>query len=245
MISAALVQHAEPSKIPEMNEAATELERRGISVTRFHAKHLLRRQVPLSRQTLVVGEIHVVESALKQLGVEPPLENCYPEVLRPFMHRRVWPSTLREVTSALITGSLAEVFVKPRGRIKTFTGRMVDAADVGSIMHHAATMPVWCSEVVSFSSEHRAFVVRGEVKSVRQYGGDAQTPDASLIHQCVDALTKAGHAAAYAVDFGVLRDGRTALLEVNDGYSLGTYGCPPEISVEVLITRWTELVTQA
>lgn len=245
MISAALVQHAEASKIPEMNEAATELERQGISVMRFHAKHLLRHRVPLAPHTLVVGEIPVVESALKQLGVEPPLENCYPEVLRSFLHRRVWPSTLREVTSALITGSLGEVFVKPRGRIKTFTGRMLDAADVGSIMHHAATTAVWCSEVVSFASEHRAFVVRGEVKSVRRYRGDAQTPDVAVIQQCVDALTKAGHAAAYAIDFGVLRDGRTVLLEVNDGYSLGTYGCPPEISVEVLTIRWAELVSQA
>lgn len=245
MISAALVQHAEPAKIPEMNEAATELERRGISVTRFHAKHLLRRQVPVTRQTLVVGELHVVESALKQLGLEPPAENCYPDVLRPFLHRKVWPSTLRDVTGALITGTLSEVFVKPRGRIKTFTGRMVDAADVGSIMHHAATMPVWCSEIVSFASEHRAFVVRGEVKAVRPYGGDGQTPDPEVIRQCVDALTRVGHAAAYAIDFGVLRDGRTALLEVNDGYSLGTYGCPPEISVEVSITRWNELVSQA
>lgn len=245
MIRAALVQHADSTKIPEMNEAATELQRRAVEVTRFHAKHLLRRQVPLAQHTLVVGEIHVVESALKQLGVEPPLENCYPEVLRPFLHRRVWSSTLREATAALLTGGLSEVFIKPRGRIKTFTGRMVDAADVGSLMHHAAATPVWCSEIVSFASEHRAFVVRGEVKSIRQYGGGAQTPDRAVIEQCVAGLTTAGHAAAYAIDFGVLRDGRTALLEVNDGYSLGTYGCPPEVSVDVLITRWNELLSRA
>ncbi len=244
MISSALVQHADDSRIPEMREAATELERRGVPVRRFHAKHLLRRRVPLAPQTLVVGEIPVVESALNQLGVEPPKENCYPEVLRPFLHRRVWPSTLRAVTSALLTGSLREVFVKPRGRIKTFTGRMVDSADVGSLMQFAATTPVWCSEIVSFASEHRAFVAHGEVKCLRQYGGDPQAPDGAVIRQCVDELRKTDHGAAYAIDFGVLRDGRTALLEVNDGYSLGTCGCPPEISVEVLITRWTELVSQ-
>lgn len=245
MISDALVQHDDVGKIPEMNEAVLELERRGVRVDRFHAKHLLRGRVPLSRERLVVGEIPVVEAALRQLGFDRPSENCYPEELSAFLLRRVWPSTLREVTSALLTGRLAECFVKPRERIKTFTGRMIDASDVGALMHHSATTPVWCGELVSFRSEHRAFVIHGEVKCVRQYGGDAETPDASVIAACVREWTASGRAAsAYVIDFGVLRDGRTALLEVNDGYSFGTYGCPPEIVVDLLITRWLELTRQ-
>jgi hypothetical protein len=226
-----------------MAEAAAEVARRGLPVERFHAKHLLRRQVPLSPEVLVVGEVHVVESALTQLGREVPSENCYPEVLRPYLLRRVWPSTIGAVTGALMSGQLAECFLKPRGRIKTLTGRMMDASDVGQLMQHAASTAVWCAELVSFRSEHRAFVIDGQVRALRLYGGDAELPDESLVRTCVDAWTASGQAAsAYAIDFGVLRDGRTALLEVNDGYSLGTYGCPPEVSVELLMRRWTELM---
>ena len=243
MMTSALIQHADVSRIPEMQDAATELERRGVLVTRFHAKHLLRGTVPLTRDALVVGEVHVVEAALKQLGIQPTQEQCYPEVLRSFLGRKVWASTMREVTAALLKGAMSEIFVKPRGRIKAFTGRMVDSSDVGSLMHHSASMPVWCGEIVSFASEHRAFVIRSEVKCVQQYGGDERVADGEVIRDCVDRLTQSGTAAsAYAIDFGVLRDGRTVLLEVNDGYSLGRYGCAPEVYVDVLGTRWAELV---
>ncbi len=88
-----------------------------------------------------------------------------------------------------------------------------------------------------------AFVIRSEVKCVQQYGGDERVADGEVIRDCVDRLTQSGTAAsAYAIDFGVLRDGRTVLLEVNDGYSLGRYGCAPEVYVDVLGTRWAELV---
>ena len=74
-------------------------------------------------------------------------------------------------------------------------------------------------------------------------GGDERVADGEVIRDCVDRLTQSGTAAsAYAIDFGVLRDGRTVLLEVNDGYSLGRYGCPPDAYVDVLGTRWAELV---
>ncbi len=246
MISRALVQTADASVLPEMNEAAAELMRRGLAVERFQAEHLLRRQVKLAGEVLVVGEVPVVESALEQLGVEPPAETCYPECLRSFLHRRVWPSTIASLTGALRSGSVSECFVKPRGRIKVFTGRMVDGSDVGALQRHAGSMPVWCSELVSFRSEHRAFVIGGAVRALCQYAGEPDQPDADIIRACVETWTRHGDAAAgFAIDFGVLRDGQTALVEVNDGYSLGTYGCPPATVVDLLIARWEELVTRS
>ena len=47
--------------------------------------------------------------------------------------------------------------------------------------------------------------------------------------------------AAYAIDFGVTDDGRTLLIEVNDGYALGSYGLfYPDYS-KLLSARWAEL----
>ena len=49
--------------------------------------------------------------------------------------------------------------------------------------------------------------------------------------------------AAYAIGFGLTRDGRTVLVEMNDGFSVGTYR---EISAadytELTVRRWDELL---
>lgn len=43
------------------------------------------------------------------------------------------------------------------------------------------------------------------------------------------------------MDFGVTEDGRTILIEVNDGYSLGAYGLEPTLYTRLLTARWAEL----
>ena len=48
--------------------------------------------------------------------------------------------------------------------------------------------------------------------------------------------------AGYAMDFGVTEDGRTLLVEVNDGYALGCYGADPIQYAKLLSARWCELV---
>ena len=54
---------------------------------------------------------------------------------------------------------------------------------------------------------------------------DTPRPDQGQIERMVDQYTVSGEApAGYALDAGVLGDGRTALVEINDGYALGFYG---------------------
>jgi hypothetical protein len=48
--------------------------------------------------------------------------------------------------------------------------------------------------------------------------------------------------AVYGIDFGVLTDGRTVLVEVNDGYSLSPYGLESMEHAELLEARWLQLV---
>ena len=47
--------------------------------------------------------------------------------------------------------------------------------------------------------------------------------------------------AGCALDFGVTEDGRTLLIEMNDGYSLGTYGLEATLYARLLTARWAEL----
>ena len=48
--------------------------------------------------------------------------------------------------------------------------------------------------------------------------------------------------SAYGIDFGVLSSGQTALIEVNDGYSLGAYAIEAKSYTDLLMTRWHELL---
>src|SRR4051812_22367020 len=48
-----------------------------------------------------------------------------------------------------------------------------------------------------------------------------------------------------AGDFGVLENGQTALVEANDGYSLGAYQITASNYTNVLLTRWAELLSTA
>jgi hypothetical protein len=64
------------------------------------------------------------------------------------------------------------------------------------------------------------------------------------IDQALAAYRASGEApAAYGIDFGVLSDGQTALIEANDGYSLGAYQIGATAYTDVLLTRWQELVS--
>jgi ATP-grasp domain, R2K clade family 2 len=48
--------------------------------------------------------------------------------------------------------------------------------------------------------------------------------------------------AAYAIDFGIVADGRTLLVETNEAYSLGCYGLPELRYSSLIERRWQELL---
>lgn len=64
--------------------------------------------------------------------------------------------------------------------------------------------------------------------------------EAAVIESAVKDF--AGAPAGYAADFGVTGDGRTLLVEINDGYSLGCYGLQHNLYAQLLSARWAELV---
>lgn len=65
------------------------------------------------------------------------------------------------------------------------------------------------------------------------------------MHEAVIEYRKSGQApAAYGIDFGVLASGETALVEANEGFSLGAYQIESSLYTELLFTRWQELLSQ-
>ena len=100
------------------------------------------------------------------------------------------------------------------------------------------------SEVVDFVSEYRGYVIKHELKGLKHYNGDFRFfPDVKTIEKAVEDY-KSGP-AGYSIDFGVTSDGRTLLIECNDGWSLGNYGLDHSMYTNLLTSRWLELMKDA
>lgn len=222
-----------------------ELQRRGIAIQFFTRKQIDRRSLPLDERCFVMGAMPAMLGAMKQLRIEVPMPNDYPHALRDLLHRQVWQSTLGEVEQRIWDDLQQPVFVKPAERIKTFTGRVFEnTADLYFLGSASRRQKVWCSQVVKWRSEFRAYVIGTQVVALDPYDGDAQlVPCVQTIAEAVRAFRDSGEApAAYAIDFGVLADGRTALIETNDGYALGAYRIAAAPYTDLLLTRWAELL---
>ena len=98
-----------------------------------------------------------------------------------------------------------------------------------------------CSDVVRFISEWRCFVRYGEILGIRYYNGDQNAEcDATIIERAVHEFS--GAPVAYVLDFGVTDDGRTLLVEMNEGMAIGCYGLQDELYAKFLLARWMEII---
>lgn len=219
------------------------LEGKGYTSRPSLQRQMTRGQLDVARASLIAGRLPFVMGGLSALRriVPEPLDylNAPAEVVR----RRIWPSTLGAVSSALDRGD-PPLFVKPRGRAKSFTGRVVTAPDdLLGIRVRSPRSPVWCSEVVEFRTEHRVFVLRGEIIAVRQYEGEQSDLDAQSAEQTI-APIRSALPDGCAVDLGTLATGEVVLVEANDGFSLGRYGLAADLYAEVLLARWAQLTAR-
>src|SRR5262245_24009779 len=218
---------------------------RAIPVELYTIKRIQRRQLKLTAQSFICGDMDCMHGAMKQLGIPLPSPIYFPQSLTRYLHRAIWQDTVGGLRSRLEHDGRS-VFAKPAGRAKLFTGRVFAG---GSDFYHLGVTshrePVWCSEVVSWLSEYRVYVIGQDVVAVDHYAGDATvTLDRSVIAEAVTAYRRSGEApAAYGIDFGVLATGETALVECNDGYALGAYQIAAPTYAELLFERWRELVS--
>lgn len=193
----------------------------------------------IQREDIIVSGIGVVEHRLKDLGIEVPCLD-YPEELRSYLGRSIWKSSINTISSH---PELWPVFVKPVAN-KRFTGAVVrEFKDLIGFGSYFDNDEVYCSEVLNILAEWRVFVRYGEIIGVRHYHGDWRAHyDAKVIERAVDTYGKSGNApAGYGIDFGVTKEGKTVLIEVNDGYSIGCYGLPSLEYAKLLSARWSEL----
>lgn len=188
------------------------------------------------REDIVIGYVDTVREKLYQFGIVTP-EIDYPDTIKKYLCRKIWPSTINTINSH---PELWPVFVKPV-EDKKFTGVVVRSPkDLIGCGTSGTDVDVTCSEILDLRAEWRVFVRYGHILDVRRYKGDWRLHyDPTVIENAISDYTDAP--AGYAIDFGVTAEGKTVLIEVNDGYSLGSYGLISNYYAKLLSARWAEL----
>lgn len=100
---------------------------------------------------------------------------------------------------------------------------------------------VLVSEVVTFVTEYRGFVLDNKLIGWKHYKGDfTKMPDVSTVQKAIMAYGTSPR--AYSIDFGLDIDGRSLLVEINDAFALGCYGLDPILYARMIEARWDEIV---
>jgi ATP-grasp domain, R2K clade family 2 len=175
---------------------------------------------------------------LKKLKLEVPEHNDYPKCLEKFYGRQISESTINKTSK---NPELWNVFVKPKDKLKKFTERHIKSTfnliDCGD---RETDISIWVSEPVGFISEWRVFVRYKKILGVKSYKGDWRSQyDYIIIEEAVNSYENAP--AGYAMDFGLTKEGRLLIVEVNEGYSIGNYGLFYIDYAKLISERWAEM----
>lgn len=188
-----------------------------------------------SRGELIVGGVGMIRKRLEVFNIIPPTID-YPDELYPYLRRMIRKSTLHTIAN---NPDRWPVFIKSQEQ-KRLTGKVIrstkDLVGIGSQEDYG----IYWSDVMDIVSEYRVFVRYGQILDIKHYFGDPlKFPNSEVIKNAIEDYKSAPD--AYGIDFGVLRDGRTILIEVNDAWALGCYGLECHDYAKFLLTRWAQL----
>jgi hypothetical protein len=223
------------------------LKLRGIPFELFTEKRLLRNQLQLNNETMVVGDHPTIAKVLKRIGFNSTTD-CYPKSLEKYLGRKVWSTTIRKLYANNSFAEVTGLFVKPRSVAKLFTGFVINSdCDLLQLDRYAKDTELYCATLANWQSEYRVFVINATIVGIQLYAGDDNLKlDLSIVENAIQDFEQSmDKTAAYSIDFGVLDTGATTLIEWNDGYALGSYGLDKEIYTDLLIARWEEVLQKS
>ncbi|MBA4018075.1 MAG: hypothetical protein C0483_12955 [Pirellula sp.] len=230
-----------------MEEAAHWFGRRGYEVVRFEFGDIdqgkLDDDLQNSPDEMVLrGGVETVRKALLRAGRPLPPNLDLPSSLQEWFGRRVWNTTLGEIRFAVESPEFEPCHIKPLNHHKLFTGTVVQAfRDLIPTASLPDDVPILAQGYLEFVSEWRVFVLRRQLLHVGRYKGNPLLfPDASVLRSALNSFDE--QPIAFGMDWGITSCGKTRLVEVNDGYSLGNYGLRGADYTAIIEARWRELM---
>ena len=199
-------------------------------------------EVPLNRDMLVVGFADDTRRWFSEMGVTPPNVPTLPRELSYFTGRFTQHMTLADASA----WTSFPYFIKPYAHHKQFDAQLIEKTmDLRALEQEMSPdSMVLISSPVTFQTEYRAFVIENEWVGLQHYKGDFRIfPNVDIIRHAIQSFTSAP--VAYGIDFGVLQDHRTVLIEVNDFWNLDSYGLNALVYARGLAQRWKQILDLA
>ena len=203
----------------------------------------------VNREDIVLDYIEQCKSIFSKFGVEPSIPD-YPDVLKPFLGRKIWKDTINSISRSEEKWS-GGYFVKPV-RNKVFTGKIISSiSDLVGCGNYSEDYDVLVSEPLDICAEWRCFILYDEIVDVRPYGIllDRNRKsykfhyDSNVLDSMLEAFIKWDERPiACSMDICVAKDGQTLLVEINDAYALGCYGLASIFYAKLISARWSELL---
>ncbi|WNY41076.1 hypothetical protein [Klebsiella phage YC1] len=207
------------------------------SIVRRSLKQLIRKRYDgnIMDYDLVAGSLPFVEAAFKQMGYEEDFD-CYPVVLKDFLHREISVTTKR-----FLNPNRFPIFIKPKLETKAFTGFVAEDITDYRLNFVKSSIPIYISEVVEWVSEWRIYLQNPFCFDPVHYSGDPHVlPHYKAISKMIEVIHK-NNLYPVVLDVGVLSSGDTALVEVNQAYSVGLYSDNKAFYTELLKAQWAKI----
>lgn len=211
-----------------------------IKITTLNGLSVVIRLIEGDAHILPIGSVEFMKKAAEILEVSLPKPLNIPDSLLNYCDRKVWNCNIKNVNFPC--------FIKPLEEAKLFTGFVAKNENSLSLYYKELSDfkgMVQCSEIIdNIVSEWRCFILNGKVLNCSNYSGDPLIfPNSNKIKFLLEKYKDAP--SGYSLDVAVVDNNgknETILMEVNDGFALGNYGCDPEDYFKILKARWFQIL---
>lgn len=194
--------------------------------------------VPGKPNHIIVGSVESCSTWLETNGYDVP-KMIDLEPFRQYLKRTLEVMDISEVPELLKT---KEVFVKPFEKIKGFTGMVVNRKLILDVFSEGYKGLVSVQGVLDIVSEYRVYITDNKILGIKHYSGDfLKFPQGNFIKQVFETAKENITHHSYTLDIGVLEDGTSVLIEINDGFAIGNYGLEPLEYYIFCRNRWLQL----
>ena len=198
-------------------------------------------EVPLNRMSMVVSCIEDTKKFFNGMGWKVNYDLTLPDELHneKYLKRKV-KKINHKPSQQSISNEFMKLpfFIKPNN-VKEFTPTIIK--NYNELSEYNQFNDFIISEVVDFVSEYRCYIIDKKIVGCFNYLGDFyQYPNLKLVDDMIKDFKSAP--IGYSIDVGILPNGETALVECNDGWSLGNYGLSPKLYSRLLVERWVEIL---
>lgn len=197
----------------------------------------------INKQELYVGGIRALHKIITLSKVKEPQIQIPNVVLPKYCSDRVISTTtLGNIRKIVNTDRFIPVFIKPKFDDKLFTGFVLKSPiDLIKLSALSDNTIILCSEVVDILSQYRCFVFNKNLVGCKNYTGNFKVlPNFDIIEHAIMDFEE--QPVAYTLDFAILKNGNTTLIEINDAIGIGYYGLNPITYSRMLESRWFQIM---